>query len=196
MHRNSATQLKRRRSGFTLLELLIVMSIGAIVVMIAIPNVNYAGLRVDSAGRQLDMALLGAQRLAVLRQYSVVVAFDTAGGLVRIHEDRNSNGLLDAGEITNFVKLEEGVTFARGSVPPLPGIGAPTVSFVKKQGTMPAVTFTREGAAGEAGGFYITSTRAAQSAAFNKESKAFEISRGTGRTLMYSYDGSGWKRSF
>lgn len=182
--------------GFTLLELLIVLTIGALVAMMAIPNINYPAIRVNAAAKQVDMALLGAQRLAVLRQYSVVVAFDTANQQLRVHEDRNSNGVLDAGEITNYVKLEEGVAFGRGSVPAFATLGANEITFKKTQTGLPAITFTREGATGEAGGFYITSKRALQNGAFNKESKAFEINRGTGRTMVYGYDGTSWKRSF
>lgn len=194
MHQNSAIHI-RCRAGFTLIELLIVMSIAAAVAMIAVPSINLAEMRVNSSARQVALTLLAAQRLAVLRQYSIVVAFDTVNEQVRVHEDRNSNGTIDPGEISNYVKLEEGVAFGRGPVPARP-FGGAAITFVKKQGAFPAITFNRSGSAGENGGLYVTSTRALQSAVFTKETRAFEVNRGTGRSVMYTYDGSTWRRSF
>lgn len=195
MHKNAAMPC-RTRPGFTLLELLIVMSIAAAVAMFALPSIDIASMRVNGSARQAGMTLLGAQRLAVLRQHNVVVALDSVNRRLRTHEDRNNDGLVTDGEMVNFTQLEEGVRFGRGSAPAVGTIGAAAITFVKKQDGMPAVTFTRGGSAGENGGFYITSTRGSASARYASDSRAFEVNRGTGRTVMHTYSSNGWRRSF
>ncbi len=126
MHKKTATTGIRACAGFTLLELLIVMMISAIVMMIAMP----------------------------------------------------------------------GVQFRRGSAPIYSRLGDAAITFAKREAGLPAVTFTRDGSAGEMGGCYIASVRASASAAYNRETRAFEISRATGRPTPYAYTGTQWQRSF
>jgi hypothetical protein len=111
-----------------------------------------------------------------------------------VHEDRNNNGLVDAGENVNYTQLEPGVVFGRGVTPPRPLSGA-IVSFVKRQNSMPAVTFTRSGSSGEMGVFYMTSTRTANGGNFPGDTRAFEVERATGRTTVFRYT-TAWIRSF
>lgn len=183
------------RNGFTLLELLIVLGIAAAVAMIAIPSIDVMGMRVSSSARQVGMTLLNAQRLAILKQHTVIVSFDTAHLMVGLHEDRNNNGTVDAGENRNFVKLEDGVVFGRGSAPAAT-FGEAAITFEKSQAGMPMVAFNRSGSAGEYGGFYMTSKRSAAAAQYARDTRGFEVNRGTGRTIMYGYSNLGWKRSF
>ncbi len=195
MHQEPTRQSTALRAGFTIFELLIVMVIAAIVATIVVPSINYTNMRVSSSARQIDMAMLSAQRLAVLRQYSVVVAFDTVQRQVRVHEDSNSNGAMDTNERLTYHQLEDGVVFGRGGAPAYT-IGASGISFVKRQAGVPAVTFTRSGSAGEMGGLYLTSQRAATTGAFAPETRAITVNRGTGRVTLHTYTGSEWKRSF
>lgn len=192
MHKNTAIG---PRAGFTLLELLIVLGIAGAVAVIAVPSIDVAGMRVNSSARQVGMTMLNAQRLAVLKQHTVIVSFDTVNLMVGMHEDRNNNGAIDSGERTNYVKLEDGVVFGRGSAP-ASTFGGAAVTFVKVQSGMPAVSFNRSGSAGENGGFYMTSKRSSAANQFARDTRAFEVNRGTGRTTMYTYSPVGWKRSF
>jgi type IV pilus modification protein PilV len=118
MHCNSAATT-RTPNGFTIVELLLVLIIAAIVAGMAIPRIDFIAFEVNGAARQISSQLMASQRLAVLRQHGVVVAFDVAGGSMRIHEDRNNNGRVDAGEPINYVQLERAAVFGRGSAPPL-----------------------------------------------------------------------------
>lgn len=191
-HQNQAMN---PRNGFTLLELLIVLGIAATVAMFAIPSIDVAGMRVSSSARQVGMTMLNAQRLAILKQHTVIVSFDTTNLMVSMHEDRNNNGTVDAGENRNYVKLEEGVVFGRGSAPAA-AFGDEAITFAKRQAGMPMVAFNRSGSAGENGGFYMTSMRSAAAAQYARDTRGFVVNRGTGRTIMYGYSNLGWKRSF
>jgi len=191
MHRNAPSQ----RNGFTLIELAIVIVMIGVIASIALPRIDVARFRVNSAFREIGMTLLAAQRAAVLRQHAVVVAIDSARGLLRVHEDRNNNGVIESGEPLRFVEFEEGVVFGRGSAPARPMGNGPIV-LTKQQGVLPAITFHRSGSAGEAGGFYITSGRALHDDRYADDARAFEIQKATGRTLFYQYSGGAWRRSF
>ena len=191
MHKNR----KFSKSGFTLLELTIVLLIAGTVATIALPRIDLARVRSDSAYRQIGMTLLAAQRSAVLRQHAVVVAFDTARQRIRVHYDRDNSGAREDGEEVNYVALEEGTVFGRANAPALP-MGASAITFQKKQEMLPAVTFQRSGSATENGGFYLTSGRAVQTGQHATDTRAFEIQRATGRTTLYLYASNGWRRSF
>ena len=57
--------------------------------------------------------LQGSQRNSITRQSNVIVSFDTGGKRVRLVQDDNNNGAIDAGERVNFRALEEGAKFVK-----------------------------------------------------------------------------------
>lgn len=181
--------------GVTLVELMIIMTLMGILAGIAAPFIDVAKYRSRAAVRELGSTLLAAQRLAVTRQHNVIVAFDVPNGRLRLHEDSNNNGLLDDGEAIRFVVLGEGIVFGRGGAPARP-MGDGPVTFGGRQNDMPSVTFQRNGAASEAGGFYVTSTRDARTGTFAEDARAVEIERSTGRATWFRYTSSGWQREF
>jgi type II secretory pathway pseudopilin PulG len=181
-----------RRAGFSLIELAIVTVFIGIVMSILMPQINVSRMRTESAAREVQAALLGAQRAAIQRQHDIVVAFDTAKLAVRVHSDRNSNGVVDGSEPVNYTQLEKGVAFGRGTATALP-MGSGAVNLTRMQDGLPAVTFTRAGNASEFGGFYLRSTRAGST---KGQILAFEIDRGTGRTNRYVWALGAWKRGF
>jgi prepilin-type N-terminal cleavage/methylation domain-containing protein len=185
----------QRRAGFTLLELVVVLVIMGIVATFAAPRIDLNRFRVNSAYQAVAMTLLSAQRIAIRKQHAIVVAIDTAGKRLRIHEDRDNDGVIDSGERIDFLQLEEAIVFGRGVAPARP-MGNEPVSFVKQQGGLPAVTFTRSGSAGEMGGFYLTSIRAARGGNFPEDTRAYEVERATGRATVFRFTNGSWVRSF
>ncbi|HEX7051063.1 MAG TPA: prepilin-type N-terminal cleavage/methylation domain-containing protein [Longimicrobiales bacterium] len=184
-----------RREGFTVLEVLIVMVLIGILIGLARPMVDVDAYRMRATTHSVTTTLLAAQRLAVKRQYDVVVAFDTVHARLRVHEDVDSDGHMDEGEPVRMVELGEGVVFGRGGAPSRP-VGGTAVTFAREQAGVPALAFHRDGSASEHGGFYLTSARAAKSGGYPADTRAFEIERSTGRTTWFRYVAASWERGF
>jgi type II secretory pathway pseudopilin PulG len=182
----------RLRPGYTIFELLIVCTLIGLVLLIAMPRLNVSRMRTEAASRSAMMAMLGAQRAAVQRQYDIVVAFDTVNGRIRVHSDANNDGAIDTGEPVNTIELEKGVAFGPGPATARP-MGGAAVTFSNAQGGWPSVTFTRAGNANDFGGFYLRANRAG---AGNNEILAFEVDRGTGRTSRWIWYKGTWNRGF
>lgn len=182
-----------RAGGFTLIELVMVLAIAGIFALIALPRVDLNRYRVNSAMQTAGNSLLAAQRLAITRQRDVVVMFDTAGGALRILDDANNNGRMDAGEHVQVVQLGEHVVFGRGGASQR-AMGPGPVAFRHRAGGLPAVTFHRRGSASEAAGFYLTSRRAVSAGGYADDGRAVEVERATGRASWYRYAGGTWTR--
>lgn len=187
--------MMRNRSGFTLLELMVIVTIGSLLTMIVMPHIDVAGARAQSAARSAHMALAAAQQRAVLRQHDVVVDFDEASMTMRFFDDANRNGTADEGERQWTQQLEEGMTFGRGLAPAGPA-GADAISFPEGPEGMPRLTFHRSGSASRAGGFYVSSQRAATSITRIDEAYAITVARATGRVQMHRIAGDNWTEAF
>lgn len=144
----------RPRSGFTLIEVVLVLALAGIMLSIVMPQVDVIGLRATSSERQVGLAVMTAQYRAVLRQHDVRVSFDTIAGHLTVHEDVDNDGASDAGEPLQIVALEEGIRFTRAGLL-VGGAGEAAVSFRPDAAGVPTVTFHRHGAASEAGGVYV-----------------------------------------
>jgi Tfp pilus assembly protein FimT len=176
----------RGQAGFSLLEVLIIVTLFSILLGLAMPRVDVEAFRLNEATRDVAAALARAQYRALLHQYDVVVWFEVTQRRIRIHDDRNNDGLIQPGEPLSAVALPDGVVFGHGSAPQR-AMGPGPVTFRQRQG-VPYVTFHRNGSASEAGGLYLTSTRAGSAAA-----RAIEVERATGRATWLFYDGSSWR---
>ena len=190
--RNAASGWRRAaRPAFTVIELLIVCAIIAIVAAFAFPKVNFTQFRVDAAARTIRVSLQNAERLAVTRQYDVVVAFDTANSRLRILEDNNNNATVDPGEHVIYAQLEDSVRFA---VPPT-GISGPAGAAISGGSLrtidgMPSVIFHRDGAASTDLEIYITSKRAQAD-----DYRCVKVTQSTGRTLWWRYVNQQWTQA-
>src|SRR2546430_311367 len=83
-------------------------------------------------------------------QHNTIVASAAPAEAMRILDDANNNGQADPGEHLRVVPLGEHIVYGQGGAPPL-GTWAGPISFTKTFGTLPAVTFHRDGSASEAG---------------------------------------------
>jgi hypothetical protein len=168
------------------------MLVISVLAYIAVPIVEVARFRMDGAARGSMAALVAAQRLAVSRQHDVVITFDTVHVRLRIHQDRNNDGLVNEGEPIRTVNLDEGVAFGRGQAPAM-GTDAGAVTFTERQDQLPALRFIRNGSASEEGTFYLTSTRTGQGAKYERDARAVRVERSTGRVMWYSYNPPAWR---
>lgn len=178
-----------RRRGFSAVELLIVCAIVGIFATLAYPRVNFTQFQVDSGARTVRVALQNAERLAVTRQYDVVVSFDVTNKRVRVLEDGNNNDVVDNGERVTYAALEDGVHFM---VPPT-GLSGPVSSSVngsnlKTVDGMPTIVFRRDGAASTDLEVYLASSKE-----LANDWRAIQVVQSTGRTDWYRYLNNLWK---
>lgn len=185
----------KSRSGFSLVELMLVLAVFALLTAIAIPRIDHIRYQLDSSVQTVATAMLMAQRSAVSEEHDVVVSFDVPNRRVSILSDTNNNGLTDIGERVRQVPLEPPLTFGRGGASARP-MGSAPVNFTRMIGGLPVVIFHRNGSASSAGGFYITSSRAVADSSYSKDTRALEVIRATGRTEWWRFDGSVWQRGF
>ena len=186
---------RRSRFGFTLIEMLIVLVIIGVVVGLAAPKIDVTKFRVESAMQGVGTMLLAVERQAITQQHDVIVMFDVPNNLLRIHDDANNNGLVDPGERVRGMPLGEGIVFGRAGVAARP-MGMAAVNFTKVVAGLPAVVFHRDGSASEAGGFYLTSNRAATGGTHLDDTRSVELERATGRASWFKYGAGGWVRAF
>jgi prepilin-type N-terminal cleavage/methylation domain-containing protein len=179
------------RRGFSMVELLSVIVIMGLLTAIALPKANIASYQANSGAQVVSSALSYAQRQAISRQADTRVAFDVPNNRLRIHEDRNNDNIIDAGERVTFANLPEGITFGRGTAAAR-AMGGGLVTFTRAQGILPVLIFRRDGTASEDGGVYIT-TIAGLSVDRTADVRAVEISRATGRVSWFSYATGVWK---
>lgn len=177
------------RRGFSAIELLIVCAIVGIFATLAYPRVNFTQFQVDSGARTVRVALQNAERLAVTRQYDVVVSFDVANKRLRVLEDGNDNDVVDNGERVTYAPLEDGVHFKK---PPAglsgPVSGAVIGSNIKTIDGMPSVIFRRDGAASTDLEVYLASSKE-----LPNDWRAIQVVQSTGRTDWFRYLSGLWK---
>ena len=186
-----------RRRGFTLVEMLIVITMIGIMTGIALWRVDIARYQVNGDIQSIGTTLIASQREAIAKQHNVIVVFDTAGNRVRVIWDTNNNGQYDDGEHTRMVFLGDRVRFGLGTAPQMP-IGPDAINFTDTETSsgLPCVTFYRNGSASEAGGAYITSLRSIGDPKYVSDNRAMRVERATGRAEWWHYDGTTWQRGF
>lgn len=186
------SEAKSSLRGFTLVEALIVVVIIGLVAAIALPRIGTSRYTMNAAARSITGTLSYAQRMAISQQANINVAFDAAQRSLRIHEDRDNDLAIDAGERVTVTPLAEGVTFGRGGAAPRP-FGGGVIQLVRTQVGLPVLIFRRDGTVSEQGGFYITTISGLATGRVT-DVRAVEFSRATGRTTWFSYATSTWKR--
>jgi len=177
------------RTGYTAIELIITLVIIGIIAAFAFPRVNFTQFQVDAGARQVRMVLQNAQRLAITRQYDVVVSFDAVHSRVRTLEDNDNNNAYTAGERSTWSTLEDSVHFA---IPPIGvngavGSGIVGASLVTIDG-MPSIIFRRDGAGNTDLELYLTSKRSSAN-----DWRGITVIQSTGRTDWFKYIGSAWR---
>lgn len=193
MHKYAETARPRRATiadarGFTLAEMMIVMILMGILGSMIARGINSGPYRMDAAARVIRSAMQQGQRTAILRQYDVVVSFDSARQRMRVFEDANNDHTLDTTDLVTYRSLETGSIFAR----PTNGVdGQVSTSFIAPAlpvAGLPSVVFHRDGSTNDAVVVYM-----ADAAPGAKTYRAVGVTRSTGRVQWYRGDGLRWK---
>lgn len=183
------TPRREARRAFSLMEMIMVLSVLAILTAMAAPRFDFAGYKMDAAARLTRSTLQKAERIAVTRQFDVVVSFDAGRNAIRLLEDANNSGSADAGEATRWYQLEEGAAFG---TPPTgvssSVIGAIVGTNVQDRDGMPSITYRRDGSASTDLEVYMTSPI---NAALHW--RAITVVESTGRAGWFKYADASWK---
>ena len=177
------------KNGFTLIELIVTLSIFGIMMVIAIPSfLTYLPtMRLKGAARDISSSFQFARMKAVSENNTFAVKF--TGSSYSIYDDNDSDDIyadttdpLDIAIRTST--LSDGISFGVGTnvSSGVSGGGIPT-DFITFGGD--ACDFSPRGTA-DSGTVYITNTK--------NESYAVTVSS-SGRVIIYVWDGDSWESS-
>ena len=183
--------------GFTMLEVLLVVAIVGILTVVALPRIDLYRIQANAAVQIMSTTMVATQREALTKQHDMILTFDVPNRRMRMVWDANSNSTVDAGERTRTIPLDTRISFGLGGAPAR-AFGGAAINFNKTINGLPALIFHRNGSASGIGGFYLTSTRAVLDGTtkWNRDTRAVEIVRATGRTEWFKYNGTAWTRGF
>lgn len=172
------------RRGFTLMELMVTLSVLTVLTLLAAPAIRVDGAEADATAHRVRSAMQHAQRLALIQQHQVMVSFDTIKERIRIVEDKNGDRFVTNGERIMWRPLETGNAFERpvrrlnGATTSLPIVGNQIIS----RNSMPTVVFRRDGSLSSDLEIYVRTRRN------GKESRrAITVNMATGRVDWYKY---------
>lgn len=152
----------RVRHGWTMIELAIAIGLIAILVAIALPNIDFARYRMDANARTVQNQFIAQQLTAIQKNMPVIVTIVYDQGHLTITEDANSNGVADANEYTYNRSLVEGAQFITppvsiDSATPYYATG-PGLTYLNQTYLYPTVTFYPNGSTSGDVVIYIGST--------------------------------------
>ena len=172
------------RRGWTMIEMSIVLALVAILVAIALPNIDFARYRMDANARTVQNQFIAQQLNAVSKNMPMIVTIVYDQGHLTITEDANSNGLADATEYTYNRALVEGAQFI---TPPVTIDGAtpyyatgPGLTYLNQTYLYPTVTFYPNGSTSGDVVVYIGST-----AGRLTDMRALQITGATSKIKFY-----------
>jgi prepilin-type N-terminal cleavage/methylation domain-containing protein len=148
----------RKRAGFTLAEVMVVVVISGLMITLAIPRIDTTKWRADAIATIVRTSLQYAQRQAITRQHDMVVSFDTTGERIRTFWDQNNSGFIDSQERVTWRGLDVGILFTDPAVRGVSGtvITDPVSgSQIATVNGYPTVTFHRDGSVSTDAEIYI-----------------------------------------
>lgn len=130
---------ERNKSGFTLVELMIAISILGIVIILSVPNFNrfMNTWRLKGEAEQFGVTLRTARSAAVMKNIDVVFSFDMTSNTYSYFEDKNRDGSIDSDEYESAThELPANVSIAAYT------LSSPELTFGSKGNTRESGTIT------------------------------------------------------
>ena len=174
----------RIRRGWTMIEVAIVLGLVAILVAIALPNIDFARYRMDANARTVQNQFIAQQLTAIAKNMPVIVTIVYDQGHLTITEDANSNGIADPTEYTYNRSLVEGAQFVTppvsiDSATPYYATG-PGLTYLNQTYLYPTVTFYPNGSTSGDVVIYIGSTSGRLT-----DMRALQITGATSKVKFY-----------
>ena len=105
----------RVRRAFTMIELVIVVGVVAILAAIALPNISFSRMIMDSSAATVQNSIVATQAQVVQHNYPYILSFCFLRSQYRMVGDANSDGKYNSGESINWRTLPENMKFV---IPP------------------------------------------------------------------------------
>jgi prepilin-type N-terminal cleavage/methylation domain-containing protein len=173
----------------TLIEMVMVLAILGIIGGVAITRLNTVSFKMDAAARVAHTSIQQAQRLALTRQFDVIVSFDEPTRRIRIGEDANNDGTIAGNERFRWKALEDS---ARFDAPPssINGGGAMAIQGqnIRDVDGMPSIVFRRSGSASSDLEVYLGSLRGHED-----DFRGVLVTQSTGRVEWFKHVGGQWR---
>lgn len=162
----------------------------AIMAAMALPKISFMRYRQDANGRLVQRTLISAQQTSIKYNTNVLFVVDYAASRMRVAQDTNANGAVDAAEIWKSWALAEGAKFAI----PTATVDGATAYYATGPGITttaagPTITFRPDGSASGNAFVYLGLPNG------NPEAlRAIELAGSTGRTRLWRYRAGAWRR--
>lgn len=171
------------RRGFSIVEVVMALGIGAILMALALPSIDFNRLRMDGNARLVQNRLLWAQSRAVQRNMQVLVELYYDRNQFRLTDDSTADNSYTAGETMSYQTLSDGMVFA---TPPTT-IDAATPYYATGAGVTlsgaanyPKIIFYPTGSSSGDAVIYLGSPKARP-----QDNRAIKISGATSKMYFY-----------
>ena len=180
-----------RRSGFTMIETLLVLAIIGIVAAIGLPKLDVYKYRSDATAVMIRSLMMQAQREAVVGQHDLIVSIDTIKHRIILGFDKNNDGSIAEGERIRTQALPDQSKFVNPSNPlgtsGLNAFGPIRAEMITTLSGFPSVIFRRDGSVNTTLELYTTSARNRP-----KDRRVTTVIQATGRTEYQRWNGTAW----
>ena len=181
------------RSGFTMIETLLVLAIIGIVAAVGLPRLDVYKYRSDATAVMIRSLMMQAQREAIVGQHDLIVSIDTLKHRIILGFDKNNDGSIATAERIRTQALPDENKFITPATPlatsGLNAFGPIRADLVTTLSGLPSVIFRRDGSVNTTLELYTTSARD-----LPRDRRVTTVVQATGRTEYQRWNGSSWVR--